>query len=57
MQLTNLNPNHFKMVEAVGLKLFHRGPLEWYHLPTKFNENLPNGLAVISGEFTDRLVI
>jgi hypothetical protein len=27
-QLTNLNLNHFQVVEAMGLKLLHRGPLD-----------------------------
>jgi hypothetical protein len=26
--------------------LLHRGPLEWYQLPTKFHENLPTGSKV-----------
>jgi hypothetical protein len=41
--LTNLNLNHFKMIEARGLKLMHRGLVEWHHLPTNFHENLPVG--------------
>jgi hypothetical protein len=47
--LTNLNLNHFKMTEATGLKLLHRGPLEWQYLRTKFDENLHGGSKVISG--------
>jgi hypothetical protein len=38
LQLTSLNLNHFKMVEDIGLKLLHRGPLEWHYLPIKYNE-------------------
>jgi hypothetical protein len=52
-----LNLNNFKLVEGVGLKLFHRGHLEWHYLGTKFHENLPSGSKVINGEQTDRLVI
>jgi hypothetical protein len=34
-----LNLNNIKNIEAMGLKLLHRGPLEWHHLPTtKFHE-------------------
>jgi len=51
--LTNLNLNNFKMIEAMGLKLLHRGPLEWHYLRTKFHENLPSGSKVISGGHTD----
>jgi hypothetical protein len=35
--------NHFKMVEAMGIKIFLRGPLGWYYLATKFHETLPSG--------------
>jgi hypothetical protein len=35
--------------EAKGYKLFHRGPLEWHHLPIKFHEDLPSSSKVISG--------
>jgi hypothetical protein len=52
--LTNFNLNHFKMVEAMVLKILHWGPLEWQHLPTKFHENLPFVSKVISGGHTDR---
>jgi hypothetical protein len=37
------------MIEAMGLKLLHRGPLEWHYLRTKFRENLPSGSDVING--------
>jgi hypothetical protein len=57
IQLTNLNLNHYKMVDAMGLKLLHQGPLEWHHLPTKFHENLPISSKVISWGQRDRLVI
>jgi hypothetical protein len=33
------------------IKMFHRGPLEWNHLPTKYREDYH---AVISGGHTDR---
>jgi hypothetical protein len=34
-----LNLNNIKKIEAMGLKLLHRGPLEWHHLrTTKFHE-------------------
>jgi hypothetical protein len=36
--LTTLNLNNFKMVGSLGLKLFHRGLLEWHHFATKFHE-------------------
>jgi hypothetical protein len=36
------------MIEAMGLKLLRRGPLEWHYLRTKFHENLPSGSKVIS---------
>jgi hypothetical protein len=51
-QLTTFNLNHFKMVEDVGLKLLHRGSLEWHCLPTKYHENLPSGSKVSSGTHT-----
>jgi hypothetical protein len=34
------------MVEVMGITLLHRGPLEWHHLPTKFDTNLLVGLKV-----------
>jgi hypothetical protein len=40
--------NHFKMIDTVGLKLLHQGPLEWHHIPNKFHEALPIGTKVIS---------
>jgi hypothetical protein len=52
--LTNFNLNNFKITESMGLKLLHRGPLEWHCLRTKFHENLPRGSEVISGEHIDR---
>jgi hypothetical protein len=55
-QLTTLNLNHFKMVEAMGLNItasLHQGPLECYHLPTKCHETIPRGSKVISGGHTD----
>jgi hypothetical protein len=48
-RLTTLNLNHFKF-----LKLFHQGPLEFYHLPTKFYENLSIDSEAISEGHTDR---
>jgi hypothetical protein len=44
--LTNMNLNKITMIEACVL---HWGHLEWLYLRTKFHENLPNGLKVISG--------
>jgi hypothetical protein len=38
----------------MGLKILHRGPLEWNHLPTKLHENLPLGSKVSSGVETHR---
>jgi hypothetical protein len=51
---TNLNLNNFKLIEAKGLKILHRDPLEWHYFRTKFHENLPSGSKVISGGRTDR---
>jgi hypothetical protein len=57
----NPNPqfsiNNFKMIEAMGLKLLHRDPLEWHYLCTKFHGNLPSGSKVIRGGHADRLMI
>jgi hypothetical protein len=39
IHLRSLNASHFGMVKAKGLKLWHRGYLQWHHLPTKFHEN------------------
>jgi hypothetical protein len=44
-----LNINKFKMTEAMGLKLLHRGPLEYLYVLTKFHKNLPSSSKVISG--------
>jgi hypothetical protein len=44
--LTNLNLNNVKMIEAMGLKVLHRGALEWRYFRTKFHENLPSGPKV-----------
>jgi hypothetical protein len=51
MKISNLNFNHFKMVENMGLKIAAS------RSRTKFNVNLPSGSKVISGGETDRLVI
>jgi hypothetical protein len=53
-RLTTLNLNNFKMTEAMGLKLLHRGPLEWHYFHTIFRENLQSGSIVISRGHTDR---
>jgi hypothetical protein len=42
------NLNNFKMIEAMGLKLLHRGPLEYHYLRTKFHGNLLSSSKVIS---------
>jgi hypothetical protein len=34
---TNLKLNNFNMFEFMGLKLLHRGPLEWHYVRTKFH--------------------
>jgi hypothetical protein len=47
--LTTLNNNKFKMIEDMGLKSLQRGPLEYHYVLTKFHENFPSGLNVISG--------
>jgi hypothetical protein len=36
--LINLNLNNFETIEVTGLKVLHRGPLEWHYLRTKFHE-------------------
>jgi hypothetical protein len=45
--LTILNLSNFKIIDAMGLELLHRGLLEWYYLLTKFHENLTSGSKVI----------
>jgi hypothetical protein len=52
-QTNNFKLQLFKLVEDMGLKLLHRGPLEWHYVRTKFHENLPRGSKVISGGHTD----
>jgi hypothetical protein len=42
------------MIEAMGLKILHRSPLECHYLRTRFHENLPIGTEVISGGHTGR---
>jgi hypothetical protein len=45
------------MVEAMELKLPHRGPLQWHHLHTKFHPNPPIGSEVIGARrHTDRQI-
>jgi hypothetical protein len=39
------------MIEAMGLKILHRGSLEWHYLRTKFHENLPGGSKAIHRSF------
>jgi hypothetical protein len=56
LQLTNLNLNHFKMAEDMGLKITAWGPLEWHHLLTKYHEDLPSSSIVISGGHTDKQI-
>jgi hypothetical protein len=53
-QLTNLNLNNLKMIEALGLKKMHPGPLQWHYLHTKIYEDLPSGSRFINGWHTDR---
>jgi hypothetical protein len=38
----------------MGLKILHRGPLEWHYLHTKFHEIVPSGSKVTSGVQIDR---
>jgi hypothetical protein len=45
------------MVDAMDLKMWHRGHFLWRHQPTKFHENPPMGSVVTGGGGTDRLVI
>jgi hypothetical protein len=49
--LRSLNARHFGMAKATGLKMWHRGHLQWHHLPTKFDENPPIGSKVIIGGY------
>jgi hypothetical protein len=51
--LRSLNVSHFGMAEATRLKKWHRGQLQWHHMPTKFHENSPIGSKVISGGHTE----
>jgi hypothetical protein len=41
------------MIEAKGLKIIHRGPLEWHYLRTKFHGNLPSGSEVADRQTGD----
>jgi hypothetical protein len=34
--VTTLNLSNFKIIEAIKLKLLHRGSLEWHYLRNKF---------------------
>jgi hypothetical protein len=34
--------------------MWHRGHLQWHHLPTKYHENPQIGSEVISGGYTER---
>jgi hypothetical protein len=43
------------MIEDMGLKLLHRGPLKWHYRRKYFHENLPSGSEIISGGQTDYL--
>jgi PIN domain nuclease of toxin-antitoxin system len=52
--LTSLNLNNLKMIEAIGLKLLHRGPIERHYFRTKFHENLISGSEILTGGYTDR---
>jgi len=49
IHLRSLNVRHFRMVEATGLKIWHRGHLQWHDLTAKFHENLQICSKVISG--------
>jgi hypothetical protein len=54
--LTNFNPNNCKMIEAMGLKVLHRGPLEWYCLLPNFMKIYQAVQKLLVGD-TDGLVI
>jgi hypothetical protein len=45
----SLNARHCTMVEATGLKLWHRGHLQCHDLSAEFHEDLPVGSKVIRG--------
>jgi hypothetical protein len=40
------------MVEAIGLKLWHRGHLQWHDVPNELHENQPVG-SEVNGTDTD----
>jgi hypothetical protein len=42
------------MAKATILKMWHRGHLQWHHLPTKFHEKPPIGSKVVTGTHTER---
>jgi hypothetical protein len=50
--LRSLNVHHFLMAEAMRLKMWHRGHLEWQYEPTKFHENSTIGSKFISRKHT-----
>jgi hypothetical protein len=52
--LISLNVRHFGMAEAMRLKVWYSGHLQWNQLPTKFHESPSIGSKVISGRHTDR---
>jgi hypothetical protein len=53
--LTTFNLNNFKMVEAMGLKMMYRDPLEWNHFPIKHHQAVQK--LLVGDTKTDRLVI
>jgi hypothetical protein len=44
------NVRHFRTVEAIGLKLWHRGYIQWHDVPVEFNKDLQRGSKVDTGD-------
>jgi hypothetical protein len=49
IHLRSLNDCHIGTVEAMTLKIWLRGHLQWHDLLAEFHENLPTGSKLISG--------
>jgi hypothetical protein len=49
----SFNVRHILMVDVKGLKVRHRGRLQWNDIPADFHENLTIGSKATSGRNTD----